>query len=1182
MIRRFGTVAAAALIALAMVVPVGTAMADDDAIWQTQYQTMGAQDLKTAQPGYSIEGLSGTNDFLMNGTATVSDVQTDSIDYGDQDSTDRIINTVWEGLPARISFDFSLSAEGDTPFSAEDSIEVPTNIGDLFTPLDGWEKYSEQSIFDKNGTLLAAVKVTNEGKTLVFTVKQEGLTEISEASVQLPALTVRKDVVTDDGVTSVSKDLTINGVSTLLTFNKVDEPDKPEGGDPGLPDVDTFWKSAWSCNNYTGSTIRFAVNSIGSIDLYGSTTYTLDHQKAYEYLYGEAKYPNVYPREPKAYRNLFVEDPIPEKGKVDVNSVVIAASIPSIAKMEDGGYRDKWHLNYYIPEGVYYAKRNGTLWQPLKNLTRLTQNAGESKEDFKKRLKQNALQWGVYEDTDGTQTFMCNFGNVGKFDDGTLNNGVTYQGYASHLVKEHPDIFGAQGASAGNVVSYHVEFNAYYPDVDITTTANTATLYADDDNGKETRVGGNTSGNYTIINAAGIGAAQKNSLELLLVDRDETATTSGITYQKPIEGGKFAIQKKNESGAWENVPGKTNLTTDNNGRITVANFDPGTYRVVQTGWTAGYFAEKNSYHNPWGTGSSLGIPVGLEPNNLGEFTISDDQTRGYGVLVKNWQCRDLKVTKQWDDKNDQDGIRPQSITVKLVANGQETEETLTLSNGNNWTGTFNTLDKYKDGQEIAYTIEEVPVEGYSSKVTGDVSTGFTITNSHTPSNIEVTITPQDVVAYTGGDSVSGTTFPAIRYTIGVPNGMEPEELEFRVNGESCSPERIGNGDAYLLPCVDNVFTMTEQSSQNEENGSLEGEAFTDDAEAGEYTVAVKNQNDIVVVRASDQWPADVTYGTGTVTVRNVSQPDGVVDGSVDVAQPVLSDESAVDTDDGIGVAVVTENTGYYTNGKESLGLLGDNDAQEPQISLLFDDLLPGENNEDTLQLLIDHANDVDALGGGMDLSKENSEFKYLDLINENDGNVWVSTDDGAQITVYWPVPDGVDPQQNTFTVLHFRGLHREYRGNLAGQIAQSNVETIVPTVTEDGKNLKFTLTGDKEGGCFSPFAVHWNPDQEPTPDPEPVPEPDPEPEPEPEPEPDPAPDPEPEPEPTPDSEPDPTPDPEPEPEPTPDGDESPEQVDTKPELSDTGSPMLIPAIGAITLGLAGAAVAIRRRRAARS
>ena len=1171
MIRRFGTVAAAALIALAMVVPVGTAMADDDASWQAQYQTMAGQDPKTAQPGYSIEGLSNTNDPLMNGTATIDNIQTDSINYGDQDSTERVTNTVWEGLPARISFDCSLQAEDAGTFSSGDTIEVPTNIGDFFAPLDGWEKYSEQSIFDKNGTLLAAVKVSNEGKTLIFTVKQDGLTRIDDASVQLPALTVKKDVVADNEASSVSKDLIINDVSTSITFNKVnDEPDEPTGGNPGLPDVDTFWKTAWSCNNYTGSTIRFAVNSIGSIDLYGSTTYTLDHQKAYEYLYGEAKYPNVYPREPKAYRNLFVEDTIPENGKIDVNSVVIAASIPPIAEMGDKGYIDKWHLNYYIPEGVYYAKREETLWQPLKNLTQLTQETGESKEDFKERLKQKALQWGIYEDAEGMQTFLCNFGNVGRFGDGTPNNGVTYQDYASHLVEQYPGIFGEKGASAGNVVSYHVEFNAYYPDVDITTTANTATLYAEDDNGQETRVGGNKSENYTIINAAGIGAAQKNSLELLLVDRDETTTTSGITYQKPIEGGTFAIQKKNdESGEWENVPGKTSLTTNDNGRITVTNFDPGTYRVVQTGWTTGYFA-KNSYHNPWDTGSSLGMPVGLEPDNLGEFTISDDQTRGYGVLVKNWQCRDLKVTKQWDDKNDQDGIRPQSVTVRLLKDGKETGKTLTLDDACNWTGTFDDLDKYKDGQEIAYTIEEVPVEGYSSKVTGDVSTGFTITNSHTPSNIQVTVTPRNVVAYTGGDSVAGTRFPAVRYDIDVPDGMKPEDLVFSVNKDSCSPKPIGNGDAYLLSCVDNVFTMAEQSSRNEESGAPEGEAVTDDAEAGEYTVAVKNQGNIVVVRFSDQWPADVTYNTGTMTVRNVSQPDEVVSGEADVAQPVLSDESGVNTDDGIGVAVVTENTGYYTNGKESLGLLGDNDAQEPQISLLFDDLLPGENNEDTLQLLIDHAND--ALGGGMDLSKENSEFKYLDLINENDGNAWVSTDDDAQITVYWPVPDGVDPQQNTFTVLHFRGLHREYRGNLAEQIAQSNVETIVPTVTEDGKNLKFTLTGDKKGGCFSPFAAHWSPDPEPTPDPEP----------EPEPEPDPEPVPEPEPEPVPDPTPDPTPDPEPEPEPTPDGDESPEQVDTKPELPDTGSPMLIPAIGAITLGLAGAAVAIRRRRAARS
>ena len=47
-------------------------------------------------------------------------------------------------------------------------------------------------------------------------------------------------------------------------------------------------------------------------------------------------------------------------------------------------------------------------------------------------------------------------------------------------------------------------------------------------------------------------------------------------------------------------------------------------------------------------------------------------------------------------------------------------------------GSFAGLDKYVDGAEIEYTIEEVEVNGYDSVITGDASIGFTITNSHTP------------------------------------------------------------------------------------------------------------------------------------------------------------------------------------------------------------------------------------------------------------------------------------------------------------------------------------------------------------------------------------------------------------------------------------------------------------------
>ena len=92
----------------------------------------------------------------------------------------------------------------------------------------------------------------------------------------------------------------------------------------------------------------------------------------------------------------------------------------------------------------------------------------------------------------------------------------------------------------------------------------------------------------------------------------------------------------------------------------------------------------------------------------------------------------VRVTKAWMANGNQDGIRPDSITVKLLADGKDTGKTLVLSSSNNWTGVFTGLDRYRDsGEEIVYTIEEVSVKGYESVITGSASAGFVVTNSHT-------------------------------------------------------------------------------------------------------------------------------------------------------------------------------------------------------------------------------------------------------------------------------------------------------------------------------------------------------------------------------------------------------------------------------------------------------------------
>ncbi len=109
---------------------------------------------------------------------------------------------------------------------------------------------------------------------------------------------------------------------------------------------------------------------------------------------------------------------------------------------------------------------------------------------------------------------------------------------------------------------------------------------------------------------------------------------------------------------------------------------------------------------------------------------------GYNVVnTHNPEKVSVSVAKAWQDNNDQDGVRPDSVTLKLLANGVDTGKTLVLSEENKWTATFTDLDKYESGQEIAYTVEELTVEGYTTVITGDMKTGYTVTNTHAPETV---------------------------------------------------------------------------------------------------------------------------------------------------------------------------------------------------------------------------------------------------------------------------------------------------------------------------------------------------------------------------------------------------------------------------------------------------------------
>lgn len=103
---------------------------------------------------------------------------------------------------------------------------------------------------------------------------------------------------------------------------------------------------------------------------------------------------------------------------------------------------------------------------------------------------------------------------------------------------------------------------------------------------------------------------------------------------------------------------------------------------------------------------------------------------------------EIKVTKIWDDANNQDGVRPAEVTVELVADGTPTGDKVTLNEANNWTAIFTNVVKNKvGGGAIVYTVKEDPVAGYAvGVVTGNVAAGFEITNSYTPGKTSVKVT----------------------------------------------------------------------------------------------------------------------------------------------------------------------------------------------------------------------------------------------------------------------------------------------------------------------------------------------------------------------------------------------------------------------------------------------------------
>ena len=126
------------------------------------------------------------------------------------------------------------------------------------------------------------------------------------------------------------------------------------------------------------------------------------------------------------------------------------------------------------------------------------------------------------------------------------------------------------------------------------------------------------------------------------------------------------------------------------------------------------------------------------------YTVTEETVEGYETSVDGFnitntyttETTEVKGSKTWNDADNQDGKRPESITVRLLANGEEKDsQTVTADENGNWTYSFEKLPKYEAGKEILYTVTEDAVADYTTEITG-----YDITNSYAPGKTSVTVT----------------------------------------------------------------------------------------------------------------------------------------------------------------------------------------------------------------------------------------------------------------------------------------------------------------------------------------------------------------------------------------------------------------------------------------------------------
>ena len=356
----------------------------------------------------------------------------------------------------------------------------------------------------------------------------------------------------------------------------------------------------------------------------------------------------------------------------------------------------------------------------------------------------------------------------------------------------------------------------------------------------------------------------------------------------------------------------------------------------------------------------------------------------------------------------------------------------------------------------------------SATAGGGVSGGDTVS---VPVNGSIEITPADITIYMGGDEGyeavvgDGGTFspsnsmPAPLFYVDPPAslGADVVNITLKGNGGRVWEFRLAGYDKFgsaLYSIESTGFTGQDpvRVSYTGADGKLHVNDSFDpgkiDELFAEYYIDIYRGGAQSVWAEYDGSNYGVATGTGKLVVRAVEDSENsrnpVISVVTEVSRPVVSGSAAVSAPDGT----------TYTLNDTTVPVKAEG------IGLLFDGIIDKDVNRTEVLLSTIEAQ------FNVSINPHRYQAQYLDLVDANNGNAWVTA--SRPVTVYWGYPEGTGRNTN-FTLYHFTDLHRD--GSSSGfdvaDISGSEIELV---------NIRKTASGiafEVEPGGFSPFVLVW-------------------------------------------------------------------------------------------------------------